>query len=242
MTSHDWYVEHRASWVARALDTEEARSFADHLKRCPECREAVAELERDLSWLPLGVAPVAPRPGFRRDILDRIVGARRHSRWGWVVPAALAASLLISLGVIRGQHQRLEVVSGELANRDATLAALRDTLSVEHDAAQVVHASFAAAGKACNITIIADPHTHRWNVVVHGLPPANAGETYQFWFITDDGMRRGVAIDAVTGRVASFVTDMPPGNAKVMGAALSIERAESRGGPMKGTELTKIMM
>ncbi len=241
MTSHDWFIEHRAAWVARALDAEEEGSYRDHLARCAECRDAVAELERDLGWLSMGVEPVAPRPGFRREALDRVVGARRR-RHDWILPAALAASLLISLSLNWRQRGRIAALDAGNAATGTSVAALRDTLSVERDAAQVLHADFATSGVPCSITIIADDHTHRWSVVVHGLPPARPGEKYQFWFITDDGMRRGVTIDAVPGRVASFLTGMPPGNARVMGAALSVEPAENQGSEMKGSALAKIMM
>ena len=241
MTSHDWFIEHRASWAARVLDPQDEQSFQDHLERCPECRTAVAELEGDLGLLSMGVKPVAPRPGFRREALDRIVGARRP-RNRWILPTALAASLLVSLGINWNQRNRIGDLDARAVAAGRDVAAMRDTLSVERDAGAVMHASFVAGGTPCSITIIADAHTHRWNVVVNGLPPGKPGEKYQFWFITDDGMRQGVSIDAVPGRVATFLTGMPPGNAKVMGAALSVEPMENNGREMKGAALAKIMM
>ena len=75
MTAHDWYIENRAAFVARSLERGEERTFRDHLVRCDECTREVARLERELGWLPMGVAPVAPPPGFARqmaaEILDR---------------------------------------------------------------------------------------------------------------------------------------------------------------------------
>ncbi|HEY4321958.1 MAG TPA: anti-sigma factor [Gemmatimonadales bacterium] len=241
MTSHDWFIEHRTAWIARALDAEEETSYRDHLARCAECRDAVAELQREFGWLSMGVEPVAPRPGFRREALDRIVGARRRRR-SWILPTALAASLLLSLGVNGYQRARIVALDASTAVTQTSVVALRDTLSVQRDAGQVMHADFAASGAPCSITIIADGHTHRWDVVVHGLPPAQPGQKYQFWFITDDGMRQGVSIDAVPGRVSTFLTGMPPGHARVMGAALSIEPRENDGTEMQGAELAKIMM
>ena len=64
MTAHDWYIENRAGFVARSLERGEERTFRDHLVRCDECTREVARMERDLGWLPMGVAPVA-RPGLR---------------------------------------------------------------------------------------------------------------------------------------------------------------------------------
>jgi hypothetical protein len=240
MTAHDWFLEHRSAWVARALDDEEARSFRDHLKRCPDCRAAVAELEGELAWLPMGVVPVAPRPGFRREALDRALG-RRPSR-GWMLPLALAASLLVALGLVYRLDRRVGALEADVAAQRTALAALEDTMSVERHASRVLNASFAMNGEQGGMMILADEHTHRWSVVVHGLPPAKVGEKYQFWFITDGGMRQGVTLEVVAGKVATFTTGMPPGNARVMGAALSVEPMDNGGSEMKGPELAKIML
>ena len=45
MTPHDWYIENRIAYVARALEPSEERLFADHLSRCEECSREVARLE-----------------------------------------------------------------------------------------------------------------------------------------------------------------------------------------------------
>ena len=240
MTAHDWFLEHRAAWVARALDAEEARSFRDHLKRCPDCRAAVAELEGELAWLPMGVAPVAPRPGFRREALERALGQKAGR--GWMLPLALAASLLVAVGLVFQLERRIGALEDDVAAQRTALAALRDTVSVERHASRVLNASFAMDGEQAGMMILADEHTHRWSVVVHGLPPAKAGEKYQFWFITDGGMKQGVALEVVPGKVATFTTGMPPGDAKVMGAALSVEPMDNGGPEMKGPELAKIML
>jgi hypothetical protein len=241
MTAHDWFIEHRAAWVARALDREEEASFRDHVARCPDCRAAVAELERELAWLPMGVAPVAPRPGFRRRALERALGARRR-RWGWVLPTALAASLLVAVGATVQLERRLGRLEETLAAQQQALAALRDTMSVARHAGKVLQAGFTMDGQHCGMMILADEQTHRWNVVVHGLPPARPGARYQFWFITDDGMKAGKPIEVVPGRIVTFTTGMPPGDARVMGAALSLEPMDNSGAGMRGTELAKIMM
>lgn len=240
MTAHDWFIEHRAAWVARALDREEEASFRDHVARCPDCRAAVAELERELAWLPMGVAPVAPRPGFRREALERALGQKAGR--GWMLPLALAASLLVAVGLVFQLERRIGALEDDVAAQRTALAALRDTVSVERHASRVLNASFAMDGEQAGMMILADEHTHRWSVVVHGLPPAKAGEKYQFWFITDGGMKQGVALEVVPGKVATFTTGMPPGGARVMGAALSVEPMDNGGPEMKGPELAKIML
>jgi hypothetical protein len=68
VTAHDWYVENRAAFLARTLEPGEERTFRDHLVRCDECARELARLERELAWLPMGVAPAAPAPGLARRL------------------------------------------------------------------------------------------------------------------------------------------------------------------------------
>ena len=68
MNPHDWYVENRAAFVARALEPDEERTFREHLPRCEECLREVSRLEQELAWLAMGAAPVAPRPGLTRRL------------------------------------------------------------------------------------------------------------------------------------------------------------------------------
>ncbi|HSE67831.1 MAG TPA: zf-HC2 domain-containing protein, partial [Gemmatimonadales bacterium] len=62
MSTHDWFVEHRTSFVVRSLEAEEESTFRAHLEGCQDCREAIHQIEQELAWLPLGTTPVTPRP------------------------------------------------------------------------------------------------------------------------------------------------------------------------------------
>ena len=95
------------------------------------------------------------------------------------------------------------------------------------------------------LVIFADEVTHRWNVVVHGLPPApTAGHRYQFWFICDDGMVRGPEVAGDTLRTTMFTTGMPqPQSCPVVkGAALTEEPMEDAHGPPRGKSLAHLML
>ena len=168
MTPHDWYVEHRAAWVARALETKEERLFADHLRRCAECRTEVATLERELGWLPMGAPPAAPRPGLTREIADRIL--RRPPAWRRYGPPLAAAATILVAGLGLRERSRRAEVETLLADRERRLAAIEDTLSVIRSAARVVHHDIAMDGHRGGLLIFQDERSHRWNVVVYGLP------------------------------------------------------------------------
>jgi hypothetical protein len=239
MKAHDWYIENRSAFVARSLERAEERTFIDHLVRCDECTREVARLERDLAWLPLGVTPVAPAPGLPRRIASRILD--RPSPWRRAIPYALAAALaLLAIGVgARGRAERARL-EAQLAARDQRLAALQDTLSIVQGAQQILQAKISMNGHDGGLVIFQEPVSHRWCVVVHGLPPAPSGNVYQFWFITTSGMVRSVEVRGDPGRPAVMTLGMPPVAAPVMGAALTVEPAVNRSTEPRGPMLAHV--
>jgi hypothetical protein len=93
------------------------------------------------------------------------------------------------------------------------------------------------------VVIFADARSHRWNVVVHGLPPAPPNTRYIFWFITsEEGMVRGNPVDLDPVRPAMFTTGMPNRGGEVMGAALTLEPMTSQEGPPQGKHLIHLML
>jgi hypothetical protein len=93
MTAHAWYIENRVAFVARSLEPGEERTFRDHLVRCDECAREVERLERELGWLPMGAAPVAPPPGFARRMAAEVLD--RPSYWRRRLPLAAAAGMAL---------------------------------------------------------------------------------------------------------------------------------------------------
>jgi hypothetical protein len=196
----------------------------------------------------MGLAPATPRPGFRQRALDQVLGGRRQPRrQRWLVPAALAASVLLVVGAWLAGQSRAGGLRRELAEQRAAIAALRDTLSIMRQADRVLQASVDVGGTKGGVLIFADEVTHRWNVVVHGLPPASPGHRYQFWFICADGaedMVRGTEIAMDARRLAMFATDMPQPQAcpAVKGAALTEEPMADESGPPRGKALAHLML
>ena len=243
MNTHEWFVEHRQDFAARILDPDDERNFADHLARCVACRSAVADLERDLAWLPMGVAPVRPRPGFRWRATRAVFGPPPRNRWLVWLPVAAAAGLLVAAGVaLRNGSARESVLTSELARSRQALAALGDSVAILRGTARVLQASIEMEKHQGGLLIFADSVTHRWNVVLHGLPPAPAGHAYQFWFICSDGMVKSVELKPL-GSGPMFVTvGMPSGGGQVIGAALSVELSGSVGPGPKGKELAHLIL
>ena len=254
MTSHDWYIASRVAYVTRTLDPGDERIFAEHLAHCNECREVTAVIERELEWLPMGVKPAMVRPGFRgeiaRAILTKAQPARRD-RWPLVLAAA---SLLLTAGALatvtlpaRREATRLAGLLAQretqLSQRDSLLAILRDTLSVVRESSRVLQTPITVNGTSGGLVIFADNAHRRWQVVMHGLPAAPAGQAYQFWFICADGMIRDATLVGDPLRPAVYTLVLPPNSGAVLGASLTLEPAQSNttSGP-KGRELAHLLL
>ena len=240
MSTHDWYLENRAGFVARSLEPGEERTFRDHLIRCEECSREVARLERELGWLPMGAAPMAPPPGFSRRLAAEVLD--RPNRWRRWLPLAAAAVLALASGAAAlSEHNAGRDLRARLLIRESRLAALEDTLSVLRRANTVLQTQISMNGHQGGMLIFQDAASHRWCVIVHGLPPAPVGNKYQFWFITESGMVRSVEVNAEMERPAFMTLPMPGVAAPVMGAALTMEPAVNYSDEPKGVTLAHVV-
>jgi Anti-sigma-K factor rskA len=254
MTSHDWHVASRVAYVTRTLDAGDERIFADHLTHCEDCRAAIAAIERELEWLPMGVKPAMVRPGFRGEIARAILTRERpvrRNRWAVILAAA---SLLLTTGTLvavtlpaRREATRLATLlaqrDAQISQRDSQLTVLRDTLSVVRQSSRVLQTPITINGKSGGLVIFADDTHRRWQVVMHGLPPAPTGQAYQFWFICADGMIRDATLVGDPLRPAVYTLVLPPNSGAVLGASLTLEPAQdsAAGGP-KGRELAHLLL
>lgn len=240
MTAHDWYTENRAGFVARSLEPDEERTFRDHLARCEECRREVEALERELGWLPMAVRPAAPAPGFARRTAAEVLD--RRSRWRGRFPLAAAAVLALAAGTAAfGARREGRELRVQLVRNEVRLAALQDTLSVLRRANNVLQTRISMGGHQGGMLIFQDAASHRWCVIVHGLPPAPVGSKYQFWFITESGMVRSVEVNADPSRPAIMTLPMPGVRAPVMGAALTMEPMRNRSDEPEGVTLAHLV-
>lgn len=71
-----------ALYALGALSTEETAQFKERVDAgCPLCGTELQECERTVAWLPLAASEVAPSPGLRDRLLERI-GAQQPARKG----------------------------------------------------------------------------------------------------------------------------------------------------------------
>lgn len=245
MTAHDWYLENRVAFATRCLDGKEEAIFASHVSRCDECRVAVEQLERDLAWLPMGVAPLTPRPGLSHALMEGVLRperswARGRPWWMWVASLATAASLAVALRIWTGARREVQELKNALEARQGHLNAIEDSLSAILGAERVLQKTISGPGYEGGVLIFYDQDTQRWNVVVHDLPAARAGEAYQLWFLTGRGLLPGPEIP-VNGSRPTFLTLPAPGPSDaVIGAVLTVGPASGPSGGPRGIKLARL--
>ena len=132
------------------------------------------------AWIGMGAAPQVPRPELKARVLGRARAARPAApRWALAAAAVLALSLLGS-GLLWQRATRLE----------QRLAATRDTLDLlRQPGTRVIQIPVVMGSRSGGLTIFVDSTTHRWLVTCHHLAPNAAGQAYQLWFVTEQGMR-----------------------------------------------------
>jgi hypothetical protein len=233
MTDHDWYLENRLAFVTRTLEVDEELAFANHLSQCDDCQAAILELERELAWLPMGVPPVAPRPGLTRRLTEGVLRRRQHRWWPWAASLAIAASFIAALGVWRDAAQRIARLNG-------ALEASQDSLSAIVGAERVFQESIKRGGYEGGVLIFYDQDTERWNVVVHDLPPARQGEAYQLWFVTGRGFLRGPELRGNGSRPTFLTLPAPDPASEVSGAVLTVGPPDGSSARPGGIELARL--
>lgn len=245
MSPHDWFVEHRTAFVVRTLEPDEERVFREHLTGCDECRSEVELIGRELAWLPMAAVPVAPRPGLVHRLTETSLErpAPRRERLALVALAAAVVIAIGSLGWARGAIRRVQrQASDERRSYQEALAMVRDTLAIIRSADRVRHATITLGSQRGGMVLFADDRSHRWNVVVYGVQVPSAGEVLQFWFVTEEGMVRGVEVKSPREGPAFLTMGMPPVGGRVMGAALTLEAHAGGAGPPAGQELVHLML
>lgn len=197
-----------AAYALGALEPDEARAFEAAMAASPELAREVAEY-REVNALVALDATAQPAPDLRARVLARalqpaqpaVPAPRRDQPW---LRLALAASVTGMLAVSAGWWS----TRTQLVRRDATIAALQDTLQAR-DQRLTLRESELNAILDPNVLLarLGDPGTPQpvvqlfWNQKSHQLllhafqlKPAAARRAYQLWFIP----RQGAPIASIT--------------------------------------------
>ena len=174
-------------------------------------------------WLGMGAAPRTPRSGMKERVLARALAPRRGLSRGAL---ALAASvvLLVAAGGYWSVRE-IRGLRGEVAQLSGALDRYRDTLDtfLRSPASHVLYAPVTTNGRLGAVTILTDSVSRRWLVRCEGLAPNDPDETYQLWFLTDQGPRTAGLMAMMTSDPMTMTLEVPADSAKVTGVAMSIE-------------------
>jgi len=203
---HTGIHELSAAYALDALGADERGEFEEHLRHCPECREAVASFQETASALAHQVETPPPPPSLRARILEQARLERSSVaplRPRWVFPAtatvaAVAACAAIGFGI--------------------WAATLNNRLGERPEAVRLIGAQG---------SLIVN-QSGEGTLVVRNVAPAPVGKTYEIWVI-----QAGSPVPAGTfaggDRVAVTLARKIPDGAIV---AVTLERA---GGVAKPT-------
>lgn len=182
-----------AAYALGVLSHEESRMFEAVLESSPELRLEVAEY-REVNALLALQQQTTISPNLKTQLLGRVGATKvgvltsspRRPVLTWVLSGALAASVLVAVGLGRrvreqgelltDQDARLSAAAAKLAGREKTLNTI-----LEPDVELV---QLTTTGEAPPVVqIFWNRKTHSAIMHTFRMKPAPAGRAYQLWFI-----------------------------------------------------------
>jgi anti-sigma-K factor RskA len=172
-----------AGYALDSLSEEDERELEEHLRRSPEARERLADLQEAATSLAFGLEAPAPPARLRERILAETTTAPQSNvvalRRRWVVPA-LSAAAAAAAGVAIGLAVWGSDLSGDLSAEQSVAARQAEVLALFADPAA---RSFPVGG--ANGTLVVDA-TGAAGLALSRFEPAPEGKTYQVWVIEGD--------------------------------------------------------
>jgi anti-sigma factor RsiW len=166
-----------AAYALDALDDVERAEYEAHLAQCERCREELAQLSESAAALGWAVESPAPPAALRERILSDASAGRENvvplvaRRRAWQTISAVAACAAVGLGIWASSLSR------SLHHEQAQASALAI-------AADPTSRKVRMTGGEATVAIARDG---RGVLVVHQLPAAPQGKTYEAWVIPAGG-------------------------------------------------------
>ena len=197
-----------AAYALDALPDAERAEFEVHLETCRACTDEVARFAAAAARLGAATA-TAPPDSLRSAVLAQVRSTSQlavldpagSSRFGspagtWLLAAAAALLLVLSGGVALSQHNRASLLAEQNAqlsavalsqqNRASVLAARNAQVSAVLAAPDAVTGRDDPASPAA-LTVVTSRALNRAVVVVRDLPQLESDQTYQMWWIDQQG-------------------------------------------------------
>lgn len=182
-------------------------------------------------WLGMGAAPRTPRSGAKERVLARALAPRQM-----LSRRRLALAAGVVLAVAAGGYWGVRTVRGlrgEVAQLSGALDRYRDTVNtfLRSPASHVLYAPVTTNGRLGAVTILTDSVSRRWLVRCEGLSPNQPDQTYQLWYLTDQGPRSAALMPMMTSDPMILALGLPTDSVRVTGVAMSIEPRDGSAKP-----------
>jgi anti-sigma factor RsiW len=218
-----------AAYALDALDPEERETYEAHLAQCANCREELATFGETATALAFGVTSPAPPARLRGQILAAAAAERENvvplpMRRPWLVRATAAAAGIAACAAI-GLGVWASTLSHSLDRARATSASAEMAAQVLADPSSQKIALKGGSG------MLAVDSSGRGVLVVHRLPAAPAGRTYEAWVIPPGGTPQKAGLFSSKGSMTMvpLAENVPKGSV----VAATVERS---GGADKPTQ------
>lgn len=216
-----------AAYALDALDADERERYEAHLARCERCRAELAELGETAAALALAAPAPAPPARLRSRILDTAAAERENvvplpMRGVWLRHATTAAASIAACAAV-GLGIWATALSNDLSNQKALNARTEEATQILLDPTSQKTSLRGGSG------MVAVDSRRRGVLLVHHLPAAPAGKTYEAWVIPHGGAPRRAGVFAGGGTMTMVpLADPVPAGAVV---AATVERAGGVGRP-----------
>lgn len=217
-------------YVLDALTEEEKELVESYLAKHSEARARVHELQADASALPYSVAPVAPPVHVKQALMARVhadVQARERASARVVNEPAQRSwrfddiFRLLSLGAAAVAVIWAFVLNTQVARLNEQLSALNEQVVAQSQSIDEIITNLPQSNQSDVITVslkgteaepraqgqlIANPEESSAVLVISGLPPLEAGQTYQVWLIGDAPVSAGLLTVDENGQSVLIIT------------------------------------
>ncbi len=245
---HQELHELMAGYALGALEAEERSEVERHLDDgCPACESELRAWTRQLEELAAAAPPVEPSELTRARVLravERTAAAERAGRAPLAASLAAAAGLVLLLGWSLWSQAGLRRELARLAAADAAVRSELVLVRSELDQARgelrraALATRIAASPGMRAVTLLAsadldaasahtliDPDRRQAVFYAANVPPAEAGSTYQLWFIADGQPVSGGTFEPDPEGSVALIVDQVADLATIQAWAVTIEPA-----------------
>ena len=191
---HVPFRENIPAYALGALDAEEVAALEVHLRTCASCRDELDAYRATSDNLLMTLPPHDPPANLRRNLQKRLPSAQRIARprlnWSFrrvavgMVLVLLLALNVFSISQVRALQRQQTQLMNQIQNGQMALA----MLSYPHTQ------SFTINQASLTGSLLVDTEYNNAVLILRGLPPIPADQTYQVWLIDPHGDRTSAGL------------------------------------------------